>query len=492
MNQEPSASADQHRDPPESAGGQAGRVARHRESELVGGRPHPGRGCRRDQLGPAQGPRNGGHRDAGASGHVGHRGDRRFRHAARSFRGVASAEHSGVFRLTSGHRLPHAEPRRTLHYKRLQTWPRRPCTHTLESNPPMTEQVLLATDRTLDANWWRQASVYQIYPRSFADSDGNGIGDLAGVTSRMGYLAELGVDAIWLSPFYPSALADGGYDVADYRDVAPELGTLADFDAMVGRGARRRHQDHRRHRAQPHLEPAPVVPGGAGRGARLGRTRPLHLPRRHRPGRLRSRRRTGSRTSAVRPGPGCPDGQWYCHLFAPEQPDLNWDNREVRDDFLRTLRFWADRGRRRLPGGRGARAGQGPVRAAAQQDDRAAGGAGRHRPAVRPQRGARDLRRVAGGLRLLRPAPDRGGRGVRPVGRRAARCTPGRPAWARRSTSTCCRPTSTPPRTARWSPTTWTRRCWPARRRPGCCPTTTWSGTPRATGCPPAPTTPSG
>jgi len=81
--------------------------------------------------------------------------------------------------------------------------------------------------------WWKDAVVYQIYPRSFADSDGNGIGDLAGIISRVPYLAALGVDAVWLSPFYPSALADGGYDVDDYRDVAPEIGTLADFDRMV-------------------------------------------------------------------------------------------------------------------------------------------------------------------------------------------------------------------------------------------------------------------
>ena len=90
------------------------------------------------------------------------------------------------------------------------------------------------------AEWWRSAVVYQIYPRSFADTDGDGIGDLPGITSRVGYLADLGVDAVWLSPFYPSPLADGGYDVVDYRDVDPRLGTLADFDALVaalhGRG----------------------------------------------------------------------------------------------------------------------------------------------------------------------------------------------------------------------------------------------------------------
>ena len=81
----------------------------------------------------------------------------------------------------------------------------------------MTDQVLLAADPNTDADWWRQAVVYQVYPRSFADSDADGIGDIRGVTSRIGYLAALGIDAIWLSPFYPSALADGGYDVAEIR-----------------------------------------------------------------------------------------------------------------------------------------------------------------------------------------------------------------------------------------------------------------------------------
>ena len=84
-----------------------------------------------------------------------------------------------------------------------------------------------------DASWWRQAAVYQVYPRSFADANGDGLGDIAGITSRVPYLVELGIDAVWLSPFYPSALADGGYDVADYRNVDPRLGTLADFDAML-------------------------------------------------------------------------------------------------------------------------------------------------------------------------------------------------------------------------------------------------------------------
>ncbi|HIY51252.1 MAG TPA: glucohydrolase, partial [Candidatus Olsenella avicola] len=89
------------------------------------------------------------------------------------------------------------------------------------------------TRNNLSADWWKQAVVYQVYPRSFYDVNGDGLGDIRGVTARMGYLKSLGIDAIWLSPFYPSPLADGGYDVADYRNVDPRLGTLEDFDAMT-------------------------------------------------------------------------------------------------------------------------------------------------------------------------------------------------------------------------------------------------------------------
>jgi alpha-glucosidase len=84
-----------------------------------------------------------------------------------------------------------------------------------------------------DPTWWRQASVYQIYPRSFSDSNGDGLGDINGITAKVPYLKDLGIDAVWLSPFYPSALADGGYDVDDYRNVDPRLGTLEDFNAMA-------------------------------------------------------------------------------------------------------------------------------------------------------------------------------------------------------------------------------------------------------------------
>ena len=207
----------------------------------------------------------------------------------------------------------------------------------------MTDPVLLTPDRKLDADWWRQACVYQIYPRSFADSNGDGIGDLAGITSRIGYLADLGIDAIWLSPFYPSALADGGYDVDDYRDVAPELGTLEDFDALAAaahdRGIKMivdivpNHTSNR----HPWFVEALSSPAGSAARARYifrdGRGPDGSLP--------------PSDWVSHFGGPAwtrLPDGQWYCHLFAAEQPDLNWDNPEVREDFKTTLRFWADRG----------------------------------------------------------------------------------------------------------------------------------------------------
>ena len=104
-----------------------------------------------------------------------------------------------------------------------------PAAPTPESHARVDADTTLSTDPL----WWRQAVVYQIYPRSFADSNGDGLGDIKGVTSRADYLADLGVDAVWLSPFYPSELADGGYDVADYRNVDPRLGTLDDFDEMI-------------------------------------------------------------------------------------------------------------------------------------------------------------------------------------------------------------------------------------------------------------------
>ncbi|WP_235020016.1 glycoside hydrolase family 13 protein [Ruania rhizosphaerae] len=194
-----------------------------------------------------------------------------------------------------------------------------------------------------DADWWRQAVVYQIYPRSFADSDGDGIGDLPGITSRVSYLRDLGVDAVWLSPFYPSALADGGYDVDDYRNVDPRFGTLDDFDEMltalteagikliidiVPNHTSNRHEWFQAALAAPKGSPERdkyLFRDGIGPG---GEEPPSDWASAF----------GGSAWERVA------DGQWYLHRFAVEQPDLNWDNREVRDDFLRTLRFWSDRG----------------------------------------------------------------------------------------------------------------------------------------------------
>jgi alpha-glucosidase len=193
------------------------------------------------------------------------------------------------------------------------------------------------------AGWWRQAVVYQIYPRSFADSDSDGVGDLRGIISRVEYLSRLGVDAVWLSPFYPSALTDGGYDVDDYRDVDPLLGTLADFDELVAglhaSGIKVIIDIVPNHTSSRHawFREALAAPKGA-------------------PARDRYVFRDGLGPDGALPpsdwasafgGPAwerVPDGQWYLHLFAAQQPDLNWANREVREDFLGTLRFWSDRG----------------------------------------------------------------------------------------------------------------------------------------------------
>ncbi len=200
-----------------------------------------------------------------------------------------------------------------------------------------------STPRTTNPDWWRDAVVYQVYPRSFADSNADGLGDVAGITSRVPYLASLGVDALWLSPFFPSPLADGGYDVADYRAVDPRLGSLDDLDALL----RSAHEHDLRvivdivpnHTSDEHewfRAALASAPGSAERARYVFRD--------------------GSGPSGALPPSDwvsnfggsawtrVPDGQWYLHLFAPEQPDLDWSNPEVRADFEDTLRFWSDRG----------------------------------------------------------------------------------------------------------------------------------------------------
>ncbi|WP_167137154.1 alpha-amylase family glycosyl hydrolase [Diaminobutyricimonas sp. TR449] len=190
--------------------------------------------------------------------------------------------------------------------------------------------------------WWRTAVIYQIYPRSFADASGDGIGDLPGITARLDSLAGLGVDAIWLSPFYTSPQKDAGYDVADYCDVDPLFGTLADFDEMT---ARAHELDIRvivdlvpNHSSDQHrwFQEALAAPAGS-----VERDRYIFRDGAGADGEL-----PPNNWQSVFGGPAwtrVPDGQWYLHLFDSSQPDFNWDNRIVRDEFLDILRFWLDR-----------------------------------------------------------------------------------------------------------------------------------------------------
>ncbi|MEU4794026.1 alpha-amylase family glycosyl hydrolase [Micromonospora tulbaghiae] len=200
-----------------------------------------------------------------------------------------------------------------------------------------------ATQQAPGTGWWTEAVIYQVYPRSFADSDGDGIGDLPGITSRLDHLAELGVDAVWLSPFYPSPQADAGYDVSDYRDVDPLFGTLADADKLIAeakaRGLRVIVDLVPNHTSSAHRWFDAAVAAAPGS-----------------PERQRYVIRDGKGPDGAEPpndwvsvfgGPAwtrLPDGQWYLHLFDSGQPDLNWDNPEVREEFLDVLRFWLDRG----------------------------------------------------------------------------------------------------------------------------------------------------
>ncbi len=191
--------------------------------------------------------------------------------------------------------------------------------------------------------WWRDAVFYQVYPRSFADANGDGIGDLPGVTAHLDYLVQLGVDALWLSPFYRSPMADGGYDVSDPCDVDPIFGTLADFDALVAgaheRGVRVTVDIVPNHFSVEHpwFRAALASPPGSPERARFvfrpGRGEHGELPPNNWPSAF-----GGSAWTRI------PDGSWYLHLFAPEQPDLDWTNPEVPAEFDRIMRFWLDRG----------------------------------------------------------------------------------------------------------------------------------------------------
>ncbi|WP_374976368.1 alpha-amylase family glycosyl hydrolase [Microbacterium trichothecenolyticum] len=201
---------------------------------------------------------------------------------------------------------------------------------------------------TVGGEWWRTAVIYQIYPRSFADASGDGIGDLPGITSHLDDLAHLGIDAIWLSPFQRSPQKDAGYDVSDYCDVDPLFGTLADFDDMLaaahGRSIRvivdlvPNHSSDQHEWFQQALAAAPHSAERARYMFRDGKGRNGELP----PNNWESVFGGPAWTRVVE-ADGEP-GQWYLHLFDSSQPDFDWSNEEVREEFRRILRFWLDRG----------------------------------------------------------------------------------------------------------------------------------------------------
>ncbi|MBY0297599.1 MAG: DUF3459 domain-containing protein [Methylobacterium sp.] len=189
--------------------------------------------------------------------------------------------------------------------------------------------------------WWKTGTVYQVYPRSFQDTNGDGVGDIRGITARLDYLAWLGVDAVWLSPVCRSPMADYGYDVSDYRDIDPLFGTLADFDALVAEAHRRRLKvimdfvpNHTSDRHPWFVE---------SRSSRHNPKRDWYIWRDPKP--------DGAPPNNWVSNFGGPawtldpeTGQSYYHAFLREQPDLNWRNPAVREAMYDTLRFWLDRG----------------------------------------------------------------------------------------------------------------------------------------------------
>jgi len=193
------------------------------------------------------------------------------------------------------------------------------------------------------AQWWRSGVIYQIYPRSFADANGDGMGDLKGITQRLSSLAALGIDAIWLSPFYRSPQKDAGYDVSDYVSVDPLFGTLGDFDEMVTEAHRLslrvmidlvpNHSSSEHEWFQKALKAEPGSRERSYYHFKDGKGDDGELP--------------PNNWQSMFGGPAwtrVEDGQWYAHLFDSSQPDLNWENPQVREEFEKILRFWLDRG----------------------------------------------------------------------------------------------------------------------------------------------------
>jgi alpha-glucosidase len=193
------------------------------------------------------------------------------------------------------------------------------------------------------APWWRSAVIYQVYIRSFADGNGDGIGDIAGLRSRLPYLKALGIDAIWINPWYKSPMVDHGYDVADFREIDPLFGNVAEAEQLIENA----HQHGIRvipdivpnHTSDQH--PWFQAALSAGRGSR---ERDRYI---FRPGRGPEGTQPPNNWVSAFGGPAwtrLPDGEWYLHLFSPQQPDLNWQQPEVQEEFESILRFWFSRG----------------------------------------------------------------------------------------------------------------------------------------------------
>ena len=209
-------------------------------------------------------------------------------------------------------------------------------------------------------HWWQEAVVYQVYPRSFADSNGDGIGDIKGIQGRVPHLAELGVDALWLSPHYVSPMLDAGYDVADYRNVDPIFGNLSDFQELIhtlhASGIKLlvdivpnhtswEHAWFKEALAHPPVNDptvAPLTRHSEGPWARY------HLLRGRKNGTIEPNEWPsvfgGLTWHEVPDAAGQPSGWWYLHIFDKSQPDLDWTNPEVRSEFLGHLKFWFDMG----------------------------------------------------------------------------------------------------------------------------------------------------
>ena len=199
------------------------------------------------------------------------------------------------------------------------------------------------SERAAERPWWRDAVVYQVYVRSFADANGDGTGDLAGVRAHLAYLAELGVDALWFNPWYPSPLADAGYDIVDYRSIDPAFGTLSEAEQLIvearALGMRTIVDIVPNHVSSQHpwFKEALVAPAGSAARQRFW----------FRPGKGAEGELPPNQWQSIFGGSAwtrVADGEWYLHLFAPEQPDLNWERLEVWEEHEDILRFWFDRG----------------------------------------------------------------------------------------------------------------------------------------------------